>query len=185
LQANKPKLERNQQQTCRRSQSLSLLLAIDIIRLNADDLTATDEWIELGAIPQLVPRTLAARSGSGPEADFVALQPGLAGLLVFDALVNDRAEVFEHTAPVAAETDILAATDVIFGAAAQPVCCAVGVLGTPGRNRAELVDSELRIPDVFGVEGNPSLAHDHWDGSGKRDCVGEDVGEEHCCGVVL
>lgn len=52
----------------------------------------------------------------------MALQPGLAGLLVFDALVNGRAEVFEHAAAVAAETDILAATDVAFGAATQPVC---------------------------------------------------------------
>ncbi|KAM0695397.1 hypothetical protein Q7P36_005756 [Cladosporium allicinum] len=105
-----------------RSQSISLLLAIDIIRLNADDLATTDERIELRAIPQLVPHTLPASSGSSPEANLVALQPGLAGLLVFDALVNGRAEVFEHAAAVAAETDILAATDVAFGTATQPVC---------------------------------------------------------------
>lgn len=64
-------------------------MAIDIWIINTNDLVAVDARVELLAIPQLVPHTLAAAHvrGAGVAANFLALQPGLAGLFVFDALV--------------------------------------------------------------------------------------------------
>jgi hypothetical protein len=82
-------------------------------------------------------------------------------------LTNDCAENLELAASIHSKTDILAALGLAFVAAAQPVCCAVGVLATPGGNLAELVDSEILVPGVFRVVWRARIkACDHWNGGG-------------------
>jgi hypothetical protein len=100
----------------------------------------------------------------------VSLQP-VAVVLIRDALVNHGAEAAEVAAAVATLGDVAAV------AAAHPVGGAAGHLGAARWDFGESVELQLVVP---GVEGC-----DHWGGGGERDGVGDDVGEEHCRGVVV
>ena len=75
--------------------------------LDADDLAAADEWVELGALLQLVPDALAAGTLVYPRANFVLLQP-VATVLGLDAFVDDGTLVQETSASVAAFCDVTA-----------------------------------------------------------------------------
>lgn len=106
-----------------------------------------------------------------PIARLLAPEP-VAVLLVFDAFIDYGADATEVAAAVAADIDIATI------AAAHPLRCASRRLGSSGGDVAESVNLELRVPLVFGC--------DHRDGGGgERDGVGEGVGEEHCCGVLV
>jgi hypothetical protein len=148
--------------------TLALTYLLNISRLDTDDLTPTNERVKLGALLKLVLHTLTP-SLVCPRTSFMALQP-VAVVLVRDAIVNDSADASENSAAIAAFGDIAAV------AAAHPVGCASGHLGSAWWDFAESVGLELRVPVVE--------ACDHGDGGSEGGGVGEDVGEEHCRGVV-
>ena len=150
--------------------NLPLSLAVDGDRLDADNLATTDKRVELRALLQLVPDALPSFARH-PRANFVLLQPVLLVARRLDALVNDGALLSEVSAPVATVGDVATV------AAAHPLCCGAGSLGSGGGNVAEGVDLEQRVPVVECC--------DRGSGGGERDGVCEDVGEEHGCIVVV
>lgn len=149
------------------STRLCLSLTQQHISRNTNRLLPINKRIKLLTLPTLVAAALTAIASTSPKASLRATQP-VRTVGPLDALVDGGAFAAAFSVKAAG---VVAGWDVVAAAAAHPEGGAVGV-GLV-RDLADVVELGLVVV-VVGC-----------DGRGKGDGQDDDVGEEHCCGVVF